>query len=65
MTAIGTPDRRPAGRRWAEGAVRWVVAIGGAMVVFGAVIWAKGVNPFAAYPEMLTARSPAARSATS
>ena len=39
----------------AEGAIRWVVAIGGAVVVFGAVIWAKGVSPVAAYQEMFAA----------
>lgn len=56
MTAIGVPaSAGPSrGRKLAEGSIRWVVALGGAVVVFGAVMWAKGVNPIVAYQEMLT-----------
>ena len=55
MTAVGIPGAPPRGRRWAEATGRWVVALCGAAVVFGAVMWAKGVNPLTAYSEMLTA----------
>jgi simple sugar transport system permease protein len=56
VTAVSLPPAGPStGRRLAEGSIRWVVAIGGAVVVFGAVMWAKGVNPITAYQEMLTA----------
>lgn len=55
MTAIGLPAGDTRVGKAAEGAVRWVVAIFGAVVVFGAVIWAKGVSPVSAYQEMFSA----------
>lgn len=55
MTAIGLPSPDTRAGRLAEGTIRWVVAIGGAIVVFGAVIWAKGVSPVLAYQEMVAA----------
>jgi len=36
----------------ANAALRWVVAIGGALVIFGAFMAIKGVNPFDAYNDM-------------
>jgi len=35
--------------------VRWAVALGGAAVIFGAFVLAKGVNPFEAFSSMFTA----------
>jgi general nucleoside transport system permease protein len=55
MSAVGIPAPGTRGRRVADGVLRWVVAIGGALVVFGVVIWAKGVNPIEAYQQMLSA----------
>lgn len=55
MTAINLPihtDRLP---HAAEVAIRWIVALLGAVVIFGAVIAAKGVDPIAAYQEMFSA----------
>jgi len=39
-------------RAWVEPVVRWVVAIGGALVVFAAFMLAKGANPIDAYRSM-------------
>jgi general nucleoside transport system permease protein len=55
MTAVAAPGAPRRAATVAEGAMRWSVALGGAVVVFGAVIWAKGVSPVAAYQEMITA----------
>ena len=48
MTAIGLPSPDTRAGKLAEGTIRWIVALGGAVVVFGCVIWAKGVSPVAA-----------------
>ncbi len=55
MTAIGLPSPDTRAAKLAEGTIRWIVALGGAVVVFGCVIWAKGVSPVAAYQEMVSA----------
>jgi general nucleoside transport system permease protein len=55
MTAIRLPLPDTRGGRAASGAIRWVVALAGAIVIFGVVTSAKGVNPVLAYQEMLSA----------
>jgi simple sugar transport system permease protein len=55
MTAINLPLPDTRAGRAAGGAIRWIVAILGAVVIFGAIVAAKGVNPVAAYQEMLSA----------
>ncbi len=55
MTAAQISSGSAAGARNRERAntfLRWLVAIVGAFVVFGVVIWSKGVSPIAAYSEM-------------
>jgi simple sugar transport system permease protein len=59
MTAATTPtpgSSPAAGPVWgaARGVGRWVVAVGGALVVFGAFMAVKGVAPIEAYREMFT-----------
>ena len=54
MTAVDLTVPGARGRRLAESTIRWVVALGGALVIFGAVIGMRGVNPLAAYQEMLS-----------
>jgi len=63
VTAVAAPtgevaatsaDRAEAMRRAARTAGRWVVALGGALVVFGAFMSVKGADPLAAYADMWT-----------
>jgi ABC-type uncharacterized transport system permease subunit len=42
------------GEKAVRGIVRWVVAIGGALVIFGAFMSVKGVNPITAYADMFS-----------
>ena len=55
MTAINLPVHPERLPHAAQVAIRWIVALLGAVVIFGAVIAAKGVNPIAAYQEMFSA----------
>jgi simple sugar transport system permease protein len=53
MTTISAPSIVPGkGAKAAKATGRWVVAIGGALVVFGSFMLVKGVNPFTAYTDM-------------
>jgi len=57
VTAATLPPGSPS-NRWdstARTALRWLVAIGGALLVFAAFVASKGANPVDAYREMLTA----------
>ena len=49
MTAISLPKLDP------RSALRWVLALAGAAVVFGLLVLLKGANPFDVYRSMLTA----------
>ena len=56
VTAIGLPSPDTTGRRGSpKGRSAGSSRSLGAVVVFGAVIWAKGVSPITAYQEMVTA----------
>lgn len=52
MTALQISGDPGVNRRRIDTFLRWLVAIVGAMVVFGVVIWSKGVSPIEAYSEM-------------
>jgi simple sugar transport system permease protein len=52
MTAIPIDVGPGRGLAVAKGALRWVVALGGAVVVFGALMVTKGVAPLEAYQSM-------------
>lgn len=53
MTTVVLAPTRPAPLPALLAVVRWVVAIGGALVIFGALMWSKGANPLQAYGSML------------
>lgn len=52
VVIVPAPSTTPA---WLKGGVRWAVALGGAAVIFGAFVLAKGANPFDAYASMVQA----------
>ena len=59
MTVVDVPvvvPRRAMPKQVGAG-VRWVTALGGAAVIFGAFVLAKGANPFEAFSSMFTALS--------
>lgn len=53
MTAVTAESGLPALPSWAPAVARWVLAILGAVVVFGIVLAIEGANPFTAYGDML------------
>lgn len=56
MTAAAIPSPRARARvalgPFAQTLVRWIVAVGGALVIFGVFMQLKGANPVAAYADM-------------
>ena len=50
--ALPISDAPARWRTWVEPIVRWVVAIGGALVIFAAFMMVKGANPIEAYQSM-------------
>ena len=57
MTALQISDGGARTRARIDTFLRWVVAIFGAMVIFGVIVWSKGVSPIEAYSEMIQSLS--------
>lgn len=53
MTTVVLAPERTDVRPVLLGILRWVVAIAGALVIFGVLMWTKGANPITAYQSML------------
>jgi simple sugar transport system permease protein len=49
---VALSEAPPRWKTWVEPLTRWVLAIGGALVIFGAFMWAKGADPIEAYQSM-------------